>query len=207
MDMSKLPRLSQSPQPPPPPASPEENLQPEQRPAMPSGRGADYSTASNPATGAEIWISAAIGIILMLMAHTFGTYVISLITHEAFHTNVTWTSGPNAGQEVGYWDLSGFTALTDASLWLFGLALISDAVVLFFAGGKRAWLVGVGFALTLSVCAFNAYVCAKLFNAGLLPIISLLGLAFGVYMAIYQWRLFNDVRAAQAFPSRSAGAT
>ena len=98
MDMSKLPRLSQSPEPPPQP-SPEV----QQSGAQPD-RSLDYGRAERggAGTGAEIWISLAIGLILMLMGGRFGTYLISQITREPFHTNVTWSPGtPRAGQEVG----------------------------------------------------------------------------------------------------------
>ena len=194
MDMSKLPRLSQSPQPPPEGAP---------QPGTPADPTTNYRPADLPATtiapGPEIWISLAIGLILMLVGRQFGTYLISRITHEAFHTGVTWTSGPNAGQEVGYWDLAGYTAWTDASLWLFGLTLVVDAMILYLAGGKRLWLVATGFALTVGVCAFNAFVCAKLFNNGVTPLMSLMALAFGIYTAIYQWGLLKDLLAARGF--------
>ena len=73
-----------------------------------------------------------------------------------------------------------------------------DAIILYAAGGKRLWLVAIGLALTLGVCAFNAFVCAKLFNNGVTPIMSLMALAFGVYMGIYQWGLLKEVVAARA---------
>jgi hypothetical protein len=199
MNLSKLPRLSQSPEPPPSPLP-----APQESPTAtsPSAEPLDYSrhrpNATAGTTGAEVWISAAIGLILMYMASTFGTYLISRITQEPFHTGVNWIEGPKAGQEVGYWELEGMTALTHASMWLFGLAMVFDAAVLYFAAGKRVWLVALGFVLTLSVTAFNAFVCAKLFSIGIQPLMSLLATAFGVYMAIYQWRLLNETRAVQA---------
>jgi hypothetical protein len=161
----------------------------------------DYSLtpSRSPATGAEIWISLAIGLILMLMGARFGTYLISLITHEAFHTGVNWVAGPKAGQEVGYWELEGFTAWTEASLWLFGFTMVFDAILLYFAGRERLWLIAIAFALTAAVCAFNAFVCAKCFSAGITPLTSLVALAFGIYMAIYQWGLLKDVMAVQAY--------
>ena len=196
MDMSKLPRLSQSPQP-PPDASPEQSAPPPVQ--VPQS---DYSLTRQPGTAAEIWISLAIGLILMFMGGRFGTYVISRVTHEPFHANVTWNPGtPREGQEVGYWDLDaslGFPAWTEASLWLFGLTMVVDAALLFFAGGKRLWLVGAAFTLTCAVCAFNAFVCAKCFSAGITPLMSMVALAFGIYMAIYQWGLLKEVSAAQA---------
>jgi hypothetical protein len=199
MDMSKLPRLSQSPQPPPqtPPTATDAP-----QGGAPSAPTMNYAPPDvrNPSVGAEVWISLAIGLILMLFGRQFGTYLISLITHEAMHTGVNWTSGPNAGQEVAYPDLIGFVMLTDASIWLFGLTLVFDAALLYFsAGGRRLWLVGVAFALTAGVGAFNAFVCAKLFSAGITPIMSLFALAFGVYMAIYQWGLLKDALAARAY--------
>jgi hypothetical protein len=67
-------------------------------------------------------------------------------------------------------------------------------------------LVTLALVLTLSVTAFNGFVCATLMSLGIRPLTSLLALAFGVYMAIYQWGLLKEVLAAQAL-MRSARQT
>src|SRR4051812_534805 len=103
MDMSKLPRMSQSPAPPPEatPASPaaESSATPVQY-ASPDNQLAD-------GVGAEVWISAALGVIFLLVGRTFAAYCIAKLTGQAFHTNVVWQAGAKAGQEVEYPELEG----------------------------------------------------------------------------------------------------
>jgi hypothetical protein len=56
-------------------------------------------------------------------------------------------------------------------------------------------------AISLSVLAtaFNAYVCTIFFgnNAGL-PLLSLIAVAFGIYITVYQWRILKTVRDSAA---------
>src|SRR5688572_14557928 len=100
-----------------------------------SGAGATVSAATSPASvqpgiGAEVWVSAIVAIVLMLFGRTFATWAITTMSGGTFHTNVKWTAGPNTGNEVAYWDLEGFTALQDAAIFLFGFAMLLEAIVL-----------------------------------------------------------------------------
>ena len=190
MDMSKLPRMSQTP---PPPSS-----EPQHQPA---GSPAARDTYDTPESNvAEVWISAALGVILMLMGRTFAAYLLSLLTGSFFHTGVIWQTGPKAGTEVSYPELQGFPMLTDASMFLFGLVLLLDAVVLYFGGGKRVWIIALGFAATVLVTAFNTFVSIKLLGNNITPILSLLAVAFGVYIAIRQWRYISLIAAFRRTP-------
>src|SRR5690554_1263458 len=112
MDYSKLPKLSSTP-PPPPPASP-----------PPPGNAAPITAG----IGAEVWISAIVGIVLMLLGRSFGAWAITTLTGGTYETGVNWISGPLAGQPVGYWELAGGTAWTDSGIFLLGLALILEAI-------------------------------------------------------------------------------
>jgi hypothetical protein len=195
MDMSKLPRMSNSPAPPPQPSG------------DPAPARAEYQSRVDPAiataAGAEIWIAAALGVIFMIMGRTFGAYLFATLAGRPFPTGVIWQTGPNAGLEVAYPDLQGFTMLTDASIFLFGLTLVLDAIVLFasaFAAKVRQPLVLFGLTVTVLVTVFNIYVVIKLLSSDITPIISLLACAFGVYIAIYQWNLFRAARAMRETP-------
>src|SRR5438874_1852693 len=111
MDLSKLPKLSQTPEPPPQENAPSSNQQ------VP-----DYGRMdSSEFVGAEVWLSAIIGLVFLLLGRRFGMYLLSLIAHRDFHTNVNWLSGAKAGQEVAYRELEGFVCYNESAMFLFGL--------------------------------------------------------------------------------------
>ena len=150
--------------------------------------------------GAEVWVSVIIGIVLMLMGRSFGGYLAATLTRQTYHTNVTWTAGPKEGEEVGYWDLQGFTALSDSALFLFGFAMVMEAAVLALVNTRfRAKVALVMFALFITVLAtlYNIVVAVKLLTVNTLPITSLLAVAFGGYIAVYEWRLLQQLRLAR----------
>jgi hypothetical protein len=204
MDMSKLPRLSQTNKDDAPePITGGPTTAP---PAPPVAQGAARerdADAYDPgySVGAEVWISIILGIVFIFMGFNFARYLGATLTGGTFHTNVNWTSGEKEGQEVGYFELQGGTAHTESGLFLFGLALVLEALALLAAHtgvpGRRAF---VGFALfiTLLATAYNLFVMMKLFGLGITPLISVIAVAIGGYMATYQWRLFKQVSARSA---------
>ncbi len=200
MDMSKLPRLSQTnradvPNPVgggttvPPPAQRTHDV-PDYDSRDRGGAVSDYSI------GAEVWISVILGLVFIFMGSNFARYAGATLAGKPFHTNVNWMAGEKEGQEVAYFELGGGTAYTDSGLFLFGLALVLEALALLVAQtripGKRAF---VGFALfvTLAATAYNLFVMVKLFGLGITPLTSLIAVAIGGYMATYQWRLLNRI--------------
>lgn len=211
MDMSKLPRLSQTteapptgaadPPPPPPPPLPG-------APASPTSPAMDYRAARDDrGTGADVWVSAIIGLVFLMLGWNFAKYLGAALTGRTYQTNVTWTAGPKAGQAVAYPDLEGNPMLTDSAMFLFGLALVLEAVVLAVANGNARFkrpLVGVALAIAVAATAYNLYVAARLFSGGLLPLQSLLAVAFGGYIAANQRRMFQDLGSGRG--SASAGA-
>jgi hypothetical protein len=154
--------------------------------------------------GAEVWISFILGVVFMFMGFNFARYVGAKLSGGAFHTNVNWTAGEKEGQEVAYFDLQGGTAYTESGIFLFGLALVLEAAALVVANtgarGRRAF---VGFALfvTLLATAYNLFVAGKLFSLGITPLMTVIAVAIGGYMAAYQWRLFKQV---SSIPPRGA---
>lgn len=192
MDLSKLPKLSHSP-PPPPQQAPE---------SATAGHGTvPYEPVDRitPGRGAEIWISAIVGLVLILMGINFGKWAVTTLGGGEYHTGVQWMSGPLAGQEVGYWELVGMVAFTDAGLFVLGLALVFEALLLALLATNtrlRFPVTVFTFALTLIATLFNAYVCIRLFGAGIMPLVSLLAVAFGGYMAMYLYRLMHAMRRA-----------
>jgi hypothetical protein len=87
-------------------------------------------------------------------------------------------------------------------MFTFGLALVVDALALAAFGLGWRWrttIAWLGLALSVIATALNAYVAAKLFGIGAMPLMSLLAVGFGGYMAMQQWRL---VQAGQGAPGR-----
>ena len=213
MDMSKLPRLSQTNKddaptpvpggtPAPPVPSPDRTV-PDYQPRERGGYDRD-DRAYDPgySVSAEVWISVIFAIIYMFIGFNFARYMAAKVTGGTYHTKVNWTAGEKAGQEVDYYDLQGGTAHSDSAMFLFGLALLLEAIAMLIAHtgapGKKLF---VGFALfvTLLATAYNLFVIAKLFGMGITPLMSVIAVAIGGYMATYQWRLWKQVSA----PARS----
>jgi hypothetical protein len=193
MDYSKLPRLSNTPQPTPAPAE-EQSEQP--TPSAPAQR--SKPVVIEMAIGAEIWISLIVGVVLILMNLNFARYLIATVGGREFHTGVDWMQGDKAGQEVGYWELSGHTAMTECSLFLLGLALIFDGVLLMVVASRiqhKTPFVAVALLVTVAATLMNLFTMMVLFKEGIMPLFSIFGAGFGAYMAYYQWRILNSIRA------------
>jgi hypothetical protein len=199
MDLSKLPKLSQTAE-----AARKEGASPPAAAAAPVpavGATPSYQGQAGPVLGGEVWISLVLGLVFVFLGWTFVKYVATVAQGHAFHTQVNWTEGPKAGQEVAYFELQGYTAWTDASMFLFGAALIADAALLLVAAGalrRWGWLVWVGFAVTLMAVAMNAVTALMLVGVGITPLLSLVAIAIGGYMAAYQWRLVAGTRGSAA---------
>jgi len=196
MDVSKLPRLSETDKHAPPPAQTPSEVG--QVAPSPADRSMPVQRVS-AGVGAEVWLSLIIGIVLMMIGQSFARYSFAKLRGQPFHTNVKWAAGPKEGQEVEYFELEGFTAWTDTGIFLFGLAMVLEAAMLTAIysrlGGKRA-LTGFALFVTILATGLNVYVCVKLFGVGIMPLMSAMAVAFGGYMAIYEWRLLQQLSAA-----------
>ena len=151
-----------------------------------------------------LWFNLIVGVVLILIGRNFGLWVLSLVTGQPFRTNVNWAAGPKAGQEVTYPELQGGVIWSDASLFVFGIAIIVEALVTVIAmrrppGTARA-LTTIGLLVVGASTALSLFACAKLFSIGVMPLGSALAAAYGGYMVAYLWRL----RAAYA-PRKDAG--
>ena len=151
----------------------------------------------SPGVGAEVWLSAILGVILMLVGMSFAQWALVTMTGGTYHTNATWMAGPKEGQEVSYWELEDFMALRDCAIFLFGLAMVLEAAVLFVVHsrvrGKRP-LLFVALTITLIATSLNLIVAGKLFAASVIPFLSLLCVGFGGYIAAYEWKLLRYFR-------------
>ncbi len=150
--------------------------------------------------GPEVWISVAVGVVLLLLGWNFARWAGTTLTGGTFHTYVNWNVGPKTGTEVGYFDLTGYTAWSDMAIFFFGLALLAEAAALLAAGRWARGgvpLVGLAIGITALAVALNAVVLVLLFSFGLLPLISILAVGFGAYILHYQLGLWRALRAAR----------
>ena len=192
MDLSKLPKLSETNRPPNAPNQPTTTDPATAQPAVLSYRAADAHSF-----GPEIWLSAIIGIVFILLGLNFAKYVGARMTGHTYHTGVNWLVGPKEGQEVDYSDLQGFVMLNDSAVFLFGLALVFEAIVLVaITRGTRfaPGLLVIALAVAVLATGYNAFVAILLFTAGALPLMSLLAVAFGGYIAMSEWKLLESLR-------------
>ena len=181
MDMSKLPRMSQSPAPPPPPA-----------PApLPVGEDPLPYHRAQPETGstaAEAWISIAIGAILMFCFPYFLQWLISLVS--SYKPPFLPITDMNSGKEVPYPQSIFF--FSNLCTFAFALVLIVEGLLLLT---RRPVLILMGLCLTIAATALNAVYLVKAFlNSEGLPIVSALAVVFGVYIAIFQRKQFVALR-------------
>ncbi len=208
VDISKLPKLSKAP-------ADQAEAEPavaDPPPQQPSGAGTpppsrrptpDYRQATDDidALPAVMWFNVIVGIIFLLMGQRFGGYALAKLSHQPYHTKVNWMAGPKAGQEVEYFELEGKPALDESAKFLFGLAVLADTALcfaIFRRSRLRVILVGTAFAITALATGYNLYVAGVLQSMGVLPLISLLAVAFGGYMAFQQWTIIKAIRGHAA---------
>jgi hypothetical protein len=194
MDMSKLPRMSQTP-PPPPDATPEPSADEgratrgvaAEHPQRAYRQEVDY--AAEPAVSlAEAWISIAIGLILMFVS-TAGRFL-EYLTSSNFSWNFTDPTGAPLPyrQTVFFWG--------DVAIFAFSLLLIVDGLILFT---RKPALVTIALAFTIITVLMNFIYVVRMMNGYGFQLWSAIAVAFGVYIAIFQWRLLQSLRISRAF--------
>ncbi len=184
MDMSKLPRMSQTP-PPPPEVAPDAML------PSPVYEPADLRHEPAPSYG-EAWISLAVGGILMLMSPYTLQWLVSLVSSykPPFLPITSLDSSTGLTVEVPYVESIFF--FDHLCVFAFAVVLMIDGLVLLT---RRVSLITFAFALTIVATLMNfIYVVSSTMRGGGLPFTSALAVAFGVYIAIYQWNLLKSLR-------------
>jgi hypothetical protein len=193
MDMSKLPKLSQTPKPP--------GNEPTQQEPAPIAYEAPANVEAG--AGAMLWFSIIIGGLCMLMGRMFGGYLWATIRGKEYQTGFTWSVGQKAGKNVGYWEIEGGIGWTNAGIFLFGVAMIMEGVALGMVSGNRGGkkiLLAVSLAAVVLATVVNLFTAVRVFNLGQIPTMSGLAVAFGGYMAIYQWKLLRALSTKRAAP-------
>jgi len=190
MDISKLPKLSQTPAPPQGQATND----------APTQATMDYRAPSTPVAtilsgwGPEAWISIGLGLILLLVYPHFVQWAAYAIFHTHQPSFLPITDSNN--QEVPYPKSIFF--LSDLCVSVFAFALMFEGVVLLFARGARAVL--LAFVVTCAAVALNLFYVVDSFATDQgFALVSGVAVLVGGYMAMYQWRLiqsFKQLRAA-----------
>ena len=226
MDLSKLPRLSKTDAPSPP--DPVESAPPSPRgafevipttsapaagycacgaPLRPAARFCDscgarvsaagpahaipYAPLPEPGVGAEVWISIAIGALLLLMQPR----LLQFLAHQVFGSHFSPYIDPQTGGEVPYTAQMDFWS--DLGITLFGFVLIVEGLALAFA--RKRSVVIVAFALTVLTTAYNLGYLVVSFTSGI-AILSAFAVAFGVYIAVAQWKM---IQASRPYAARA----
>jgi hypothetical protein len=193
MDMSKLPRLSQTSK----DDAPTPVTGPGAAPAPPQPAPAAYDDERDPrrydprdydaGVGGEVWISIAVGLILLLVFRRLLQY----ISHLLFGTNFAPYLMPD-GTTVPYTSTPDF--YSDLGVTMFALVLIVEGVALAI-GRRRPGVVAAALGLTVLVTLYNLGYLIVTIGGGL-PIVSAFAVAFGVYIAMHQWSLLKASRAS-----------
>ena len=209
MDLSKLPRMSQTPAPPP---AATVNA-PESANSAPT----PVSTG-NPPIAAEVWISVVMGIVLLLIWPNTLLYTSHQLLHTRFAPYPTLDAEHNQVFDVNKRPImSESVTLTDGSTipyrqttpafdpnyWsdlavtLFAAALIVEGFALVLS--RRPIVVLFALVVTLSATIFNLGYFFATFREYGMPMVSLVAIILGGYMTIYQIGLFS---AARRFPAK-----
>jgi hypothetical protein len=200
MDMSKLPRMSQTPPPPPPEPSDAAAADDEGRATHGVAAGHPQNTyrqevgyaTEPPPSFAEAWISIAIGLILLFVFPNFWQWLISKVS--SYKPPFLPITDMNTGAEIPYTQSIFFFG--HLCVFAFALVLIIDGLILFT---RRPALLMFAFAFTVISTAMNFFHVANETMQGRgFPLVSALAFAFGVYIAIFQWKLLQAHRFAIA---------
>ena len=144
-----------------------------------------YSTEP-AASFAEAWISIAIGLILMFVS-TAGRFFEYLTS-----SNFSWTFNDASGAPIPYRQTVFFWG--DVAIFFFALLLIIDGILVFT---KKPILVAIAFGFTVVTVLMNLIYVARMMNGYGFQLWSALAVAFGVYIAIFQWKLLQTLRMSR----------
>jgi hypothetical protein len=199
MDMSKLPKLSgktdeegNNPQEtgmnPPPPVTGAPPVANVPQPSPPR-QVMDYGRPAPEPGGPEAWLSIAIGVILLLIAPGIVTFILH-------------------GDPGGVTDASGKPMRYIDSVFFMGdLAVTSFAVVLILEGLvialiRNPWVILVAWVFTVLTTAGNLLYLVGTYQTYGLALLPAFAVVFGIYIAIYEWRMFNRLRNERAWASQ-----
>ncbi|CAN5451636.1 hypothetical protein BH09PLA1_BH09PLA1_36630 [soil metagenome] len=183
MDISKLPKLSDT-------QKEQPALAAEQNPVPVAPLAVDRPRFSE-SNAAEVWISLTVGAILLLMFPRF----LSWVSSRLFGTHFNPFVAPD-GSVVPYTQVPEFWG--DLGPTLFGTVLIVEGIALMFA--RKRVVMMLALTLTVIATAYNLIYVITSFNPYGLANVSAFAAAFGVYIAMYQWKLIRTMSPRAVLP-------
>ncbi|MGD0462001.1 MAG: hypothetical protein ABSB74_05900 [Tepidisphaeraceae bacterium] len=176
MDLSKLPKLSNTRETPQVAGAPETiESSSSERPAV-----------APPSIGlAEAWISIALGLLLLFVFPNTMRY---LHSPAGFQQDNPVTDAQ--GNTIPY--LKSIFFWTDLGVSVFAMALILEGVIL--AAARKVVPLAFAFCVTATAAVFNAVVIVHAYSVIGFPVVCGVGVAVLVYMAMTQWRLIRVLR-------------
>jgi hypothetical protein len=210
MDLSKLPKMSQTPRPPnddpaapPTPAAPHVELFCRCGAAITPGTkfcsncGASYDEATggrrrepdDSGIGAEAWISIALGAILLFFLKRFLEYCFN----RAGFDQAGWTFFDKNGATLTYPQTGFYWA--DLAAVVFAASLILEGITMLLS--RRAGVMIGLLLVTLVALSLNFYAIAKvvqIHGGDNVQILNLLAIAFGGYIAFCQYAAYRRAR-------------
>ncbi len=217
MDLSKLPKLSNSPAPPPEPTLQNSSAEPNAPDIQPPS-----ATTPSPPTphlasygAAELWISIGLGLFLLLLSPNTVKYVYGKLTGTMPGIFLDPTPGAAPGAKCDYinWlDMYGnflkremyrdmILFWSDLAVTAFALVLILDGIVMTFS--RKRGVIAAMFVFTLVATLGNLFYFLKTFNDGI-AIMSAVAVIVGGYIAMTQWAMLSNLRAIAASKSARA---
>lgn len=176
MDLSKLPKLSKTPEA-QQKSGPHDATEPS--PLV-------HHAVISPTIGlAEAWISIALGAFLLFM---FPNTIRYLHSPVAFEQNNPVTDAQ--GNTIPY--LSSIFFWTDLGVTVFAAALILEGIVL--AAARKVFPLLVALGVTAVAALFNVFVIVHAYSIIGFPWVCGVGVIVLVYMAMTQWRLIAILR-------------
>jgi hypothetical protein len=208
MDLSKLPKLSDTKAAESAAAPPADPMPVATAPPAPAPVYREPAAPPRPVgVGVDVWISTVIGLLFVFMGLQFARFAMAKVTHRPFHSDPVYTwpdDDPRAGQEVAYFDLQGYVAWTEMCAFLFGLTLLfeaaSKAAIAIRPGSVSRAVLVLAIVLTVATVVLNLYACALLMKSQITPLLSGIAVAFG------GWVLFDEVNTLQATRRRPTAA-
>ncbi len=207
MDLSKLPKLSNSPAPPPESAPPGSG---DPTPPHRTEKPRQYEPASYGA--AELWISVGLGLFLLFLNQNTVKYAYGKLTGTVPGIYLDPTPGVAPGTKCDYFnwlDSAGMVARhemyrdtitfwSDLAVTSFALVLILDGIVM--AISRRPGVIAALLGFTVLAILGNLFYLIKTLDQGL-AIMSAAAVIIGGYVAMLQWarfKLLSAVRSGRA---------
>jgi hypothetical protein len=188
VDLSKLPRLSNSEK--PHASAPTQPPVPAQQPAasQPIPQAASYDSAPPRGFSGEAWLTLAVGIILLLMFPRFPQWGSSVV----FHTHFNQYVDADGVTIIPYTQVHDFWP--DLGCTLFGVVLIIEGLAMGLA--KHPLVLWIALALTILATGYNLVYLIVSFSQFGLAVVSALAVAFGIYLIAIHWQLLRGKKWA-----------